>query len=143
MVKLIILAQSSNLALPYLAIILSSIWWCCHWCFKSINSGFARVILPYLKNFEIWNQRIEAKILMNDTPWDTKEKALGGLLEKLANLFGHMFHLSLMLTTLSHQSMKPKCCGILNLITVVHPYCSRSPNVSRVICHMSCVTCHV
>ena len=30
-----------------------------HWCFKSINSGFARASVPYLKYLDFWRPRLK------------------------------------------------------------------------------------
>ena len=49
-----------------------------HWCLKSINSGFATAMLPYLEILDVFTQRIDAQKLMHESPKDTKAKAFRG-----------------------------------------------------------------
>ena len=46
-----------------------------HWCLKSINIVFARVILPFLEILVVFTPRIDAQKLKHETLYDTKEKA--------------------------------------------------------------------
>ena len=54
-----------------------------------MKNGFARATVSYLKNLDVLTPRIDTQKFTHDMHNDTKEKVCMGLLQRLANLFGH------------------------------------------------------
>ena len=84
--------------------------WCatgawCHWCLKSMKSGFARAKVPCLKNLDVLSPRIDAQKWTADTLKDTQESMTRGL-QRLTDLFGHQVYLSFIWKAYSHQPLK-------------------------------------
>ena len=61
---------------------------------KSIKSGFARAIAPYLQKIDLLTPRIYYQNKMHDFLWDAKGKVFWGQLQRIAHLFDHQVNLS-------------------------------------------------
>ena len=66
-----------------------------HWYFKSIKSGFARALAPYIQNLDFLAPRTSHQKEILYILYKTKGKKFKVQSQRVSHLFGHQVHLSL------------------------------------------------